>query len=289
LLDTLNIQLVIALFISLSNTWRLVTVFTSLLGNGSNSGYFSAVGFVSLQAGHHLRLTSNTSNCCLRTLLKWQLILTQTTSSIIVWMSVVITWWLLCHCLMTDMFAELLLSNGCLCWLHSFGFQQTCGNTLSHCTDRIRLQLFICNRTLVIKLFCFKYSIELNLYEHNSCLGFGKLLGKEKGCFIFEQVWYFFNLWSSFFTCNWFEHEFHSVCADLQGYHWDAMLQAGRSWVRFLMLLDFFFNLLNPSSLVIALWLTQPLTEVSDRNIFGGKEWPAHKPCSLTVFCEQIV
>jgi hypothetical protein len=51
---------------------------------------------------------------------------------------------------------------------------------------------------------------------------------------------------------------------------WGTMLQAGRSWVLFPMkLLKFFFNLPNPSSHNMALESTQPLTEMSTRNIPG--------------------
>jgi hypothetical protein len=49
------------------------------------------------------------------------------------------------------------------------------------------------------------------------------------------------------------------------------MLQAGRSFVRIPDEVDF-FNLPNPSSRTMALGSTQPLTEMSTRNIPGGKE-----------------
>jgi hypothetical protein len=47
------------------------------------------------------------------------------------------------------------------------------------------------------------------------------------------------------------------------------MLQAGRSPVRVPDELDF-FNLPNPSSRTMALGSTQPLTEMSTRNLPGG-------------------
>jgi hypothetical protein len=50
-----------------------------------------------------------------------------------------------------------------------------------------------------------------------------------------------------------------------------------------------FLKLHNPSSLTIDLWSTQPLTDVSKRNIHRDKGWPAHKSYSLTVFCEQMI
>jgi hypothetical protein len=39
----------------------------------------------------------------------------------------------------------------------------------------------------------------------------------------------------------------------------------------------------------MALGLTQPLTEMSIRNIPGGKGRPAHKADNLTAICEPIV
>jgi hypothetical protein len=48
-----------------------------------------------------------------------------------------------------------------------------------------------------------------------------------------------------------------------------TMLQAGRSWFRFLMRLLDFFNLPNPSSSNMAPGLTQSLTEMSTRNLRG--------------------
>jgi hypothetical protein len=39
----------------------------------------------------------------------------------------------------------------------------------------------------------------------------------------------------------------------------------------------------------MALGSTQPLTEISTRNLPGDKEWPARKADNLTFICEQIV
>jgi hypothetical protein len=50
---------------------------------------------------------------------------------------------------------------------------------------------------------------------------------------------------------------------------WGTMLQAGRSRVRVPMRW-IFFNLPNPSSHNMDLWSTQPLTEMSTRNLPGG-------------------
>jgi hypothetical protein len=68
-----------------------------------------------------------------------------------------------------------------------------------------------------------------------------------------------------------------------------TMLQARRSQVRFPMGLLDFFILPNPSSRSLALGSTQPLTEMSTRNLPGGKEQPAHKAKNLTAICEPIV
>jgi hypothetical protein len=63
------------------------------------------------------------------------------------------------------------------------------------------------------------------------------------------------------------------------------MLQAGRSRVLVLDEVDF-FNLPNPSSHTMALGSTQPLTEMSTRNVPGGKMQLAH---NLATICEPNV
>jgi hypothetical protein len=65
---------------------------------------------------------------------------------------------------------------------------------------------------------------------------------------------------------------------------WGTMLEAGRSRVRVPMRSLDFFNLPN-----MALGSTRPLTEMSTRNIHGGKGRPARKADNLTAFCEPIV
>jgi hypothetical protein len=50
-----------------------------------------------------------------------------------------------------------------------------------------------------------------------------------------------------------------------------------------------FLNLPNPSSRTMALGSTQPLTEMSTRNLPGGKGWSAREADSLTAVCESIV
>jgi hypothetical protein len=52
---------------------------------------------------------------------------------------------------------------------------------------------------------------------------------------------------------------------------------------------DFFFKLPNPFSRTMALRSTQPLTEMSTRNLPGGKGRPARRSDKLTDICEPIV
>jgi hypothetical protein len=49
------------------------------------------------------------------------------------------------------------------------------------------------------------------------------------------------------------------------------------------------FNWPNPSSCSMALVSTQPVTEMSTRNLPGGKEWLAYKADNLTAICELVV
>jgi hypothetical protein len=50
-----------------------------------------------------------------------------------------------------------------------------------------------------------------------------------------------------------------------------------------------FFIWPNPSSRIMALGSTQLVTEMSTRNLHGGKGWPARKAENLTAICEPIV
>jgi hypothetical protein len=50
-----------------------------------------------------------------------------------------------------------------------------------------------------------------------------------------------------------------------------------------------FFNLPNPSSCTMALGSTQPPTEMSTRNLSGGKGRQARKADNLTAICEPTV
>jgi hypothetical protein len=65
------------------------------------------------------------------------------------------------------------------------------------------------------------------------------------------------------------------------------MLQAGRSPVRGRM--RWIFNLPDPSSRTMALGSTQPLTEMSTRNLPGGKKWSARRADNLAAIYEPNV
>jgi hypothetical protein len=67
------------------------------------------------------------------------------------------------------------------------------------------------------------------------------------------------------------------------------MLQAGKAWGSILDEVIRFFNCPNPSSSSMALRSTQPLTEMSTRDLPGGKGWPARKADNLTTICEPNV
>jgi hypothetical protein len=66
------------------------------------------------------------------------------------------------------------------------------------------------------------------------------------------------------------------------------MPQTGRSRVR-VPVRWIFFSSPNPSSRIMALGSTQTLTEMSTRNIPGGKGRPAREADNLTAICEPIV
>jgi hypothetical protein len=66
------------------------------------------------------------------------------------------------------------------------------------------------------------------------------------------------------------------------------MPQAGRSPVRVPNEVDF-FNLPNPPSHTMALGSNQPLTEMSIRNLPGGKKRPVRRADNLTAICEPNV
>jgi hypothetical protein len=66
------------------------------------------------------------------------------------------------------------------------------------------------------------------------------------------------------------------------------MLQAERSPVQVPDEVDF-FNLPNPSNRTMVLGLTQPLTEMSTRNLPGGKKQPAHRADNLAAIYEPNV
>jgi hypothetical protein len=67
-----------------------------------------------------------------------------------------------------------------------------------------------------------------------------------------------------------------------------TMLQAGRSPFRVPDEVDF-YNLPNPSSHTMALVSTQFLTEMSTRNLPGGKRQLARRTDNLTATCEPNI
>jgi hypothetical protein len=69
---------------------------------------------------------------------------------------------------------------------------------------------------------------------------------------------------------------------------WGTMLQAGKSPVRVPNEVDF-FSLPKPSSRTMALGSTQPLTEMSTRNLPGGRIRPSHRADNLAAICEPNV
>jgi hypothetical protein len=80
---------------------------------------------------------------------------------------------------------------------------------------------------------------------------------------------------------------FRGPCSSVDG--WGNMLQAGRLRVWFpLKSMNFSIDLILPGC-IMALGLTQPLTEMSTRNLPGGKQWLAHEPDNLTAICEPTV
>jgi hypothetical protein len=72
----------------------------------------------------------------------------------------------------------------------------------------------------------------------------------------------------------------HNIC---------FMLQAGRSRIQFPMRSLDFLNWPNIFSLTMALKSTQPLTEMSTRNLPGVKGRPARKAENLIAICESTV
>jgi hypothetical protein len=67
------------------------------------------------------------------------------------------------------------------------------------------------------------------------------------------------------------------------------MLQVGRSWVRFLIRsLGFSIGLIFPAALM-ALGSTQPLAEMSTRDLPAGKGRLTRKADNLSVICEATV
>jgi hypothetical protein len=68
-----------------------------------------------------------------------------------------------------------------------------------------------------------------------------------------------------------------------------TMLQTGRSPVRVPNELDFFFNLTDFSNRTMALGSTQPLTEISTKNLHEGRKGPARRADNLAAVCKPNV
>jgi hypothetical protein len=66
------------------------------------------------------------------------------------------------------------------------------------------------------------------------------------------------------------------------------MLESGRAPVRVPDEADF-YNLHNAFSRTMALGSTQPLTEMSTRNLAGGEKRPARMADNLAAICEQNI
>jgi hypothetical protein len=67
------------------------------------------------------------------------------------------------------------------------------------------------------------------------------------------------------------------------------MLKDDRSQVQFPMSSLDFSSLHNRFSRTMALGFTQPVTEMSTKNLPGNKGWPANKAGNHSAICEQIV
>jgi hypothetical protein len=70
---------------------------------------------------------------------------------------------------------------------------------------------------------------------------------------------------------------------------WGTMLQAGRPWVPFSKWPFEFFNWPNPSSSITILGSIQQLTDMSIKNLPGGKRRPTLMSDNLTAICELSV
>jgi hypothetical protein len=68
-----------------------------------------------------------------------------------------------------------------------------------------------------------------------------------------------------------------SLCYNVEGREFDSR------WGHWI-----FFNLPNPFIRTMVLGSTRPLTEMSTRNLTGGKGWPAREADNLTAICKPI-
>jgi hypothetical protein len=70
---------------------------------------------------------------------------------------------------------------------------------------------------------------------------------------------------------------------------WGTMLQAGRSRVLRISIKSLDFSFGNSYILTLAMRSIWLMTEMSTRNLFGGKELPTCKADNLIAICEPIV
>jgi hypothetical protein len=96
---------------------------------------------------------------------------------------------LLSHCLVTGVLEELFPSNGCLCWLHNSGFQQTCHNMNFY-------NLNICNSQNCIGSMPHRQNYYKNAIPAQNCMwnvaGFKLVIlttFKNKGVVFWQQEW----------------------------------------------------------------------------------------------------
>jgi hypothetical protein len=105
-------------------------------------------------------------------------------------------------------------------------------------------------------------------------------------CGISDSWFSFYVLPSNYYIITSYAFQSYNHNFEIRGdaFGWGTVLQAGRSRV----LLPFFvigsLSWLNPSSRSMALGWTQPLTEVSTKNIFWGWRRPVRRPDILTTF-----
>jgi hypothetical protein len=98
----------------------------------------------------------------------------------------------------------------------------------------------------------------------------------------------YYDLYTSTLYLEWANLMEVMACVQQDLWYGGTMLQAGRSRDRVPMVWTF-SNLPNPSGHTMALGSTQPLTEMSTRNLPGGKGQLVHRADNPTAICEPTV